>query len=317
MSDPVEAEQTPRAPGAFAEAALGAIALVLALLSFAFPVGWAAVAAGTLGLGLGAIGIRRLPGGRVPGSSWTLAGVAASGVGLLLGLIAATGLVGGGTSPTGPSLPADAVTAGTPSTGPSLPGGGGAAPGSTTPAVPDASAGRPQPTPGSTTANGQTAGGDDAVASGGAVGSALVAGTDPGWSHADHPVALGETVQLVTKKDQVAVDVTVTDVQRDASAVPATLLPSQGHRFVAVSYTVHALGPQTYEQPANASLCRLFSADGTAHRPSYFMAGNGPALDAYPLVAPGQAVTGWVLFEIPITSVPSSVSYSPTAEWRL
>ncbi|MEP7162009.1 MAG: DUF4352 domain-containing protein, partial [Dermatophilaceae bacterium] len=167
------------------------------------------------------------------------------------------------------------------------------------------------------TSNGESSGRDGVTTAGGAAGSELVPGADPGWSHADQSVALGKTVHLITKKDHVAVDVTVTNVQRDASAVPATLLPTQGHRFVAVSYTVHALGPSTYEQPATAQLCRLYTADGTAYRPSYFMAGNGQALDAYPLVAPGTTVTGWVLFEIPINSEPSSVSYSPTAEWRL
>ncbi|MEP7160862.1 MAG: hypothetical protein ABI746_07140, partial [Dermatophilaceae bacterium] len=157
MNDPVEAEQTTRAPGAFAEAALGVIALTLALLSFAYPVGWAAVAAGTLGLGLGAIGIRRLPAGRVPGASWTLVGVAASGVGLLLGLIVATGLVGG--EDTSVTAAADAATAGSPPTGQSLPGGGGVAPGSTTPAAPDTSAGTAQSAPGSATSNGATSNG--------------------------------------------------------------------------------------------------------------------------------------------------------------
>lgn len=305
--------------------AVATLALVLAIVSLWRPFGWFAVVAAVVGLALGAYGLRArsssasgdlIPGGgdrpaeAPPPSSWALGGLAASGVALVLGLITAVGLVGGSGGEEEAASPA-------------LPAAGGAgalSPGPTGSPTPTETAADP-------TSVGTPAAGSATAPTSGPVGQAptvsappgapLVPGGDPGWSRPARSVALGETVQLITKKDRVAVDVTATVLDKDASAVPATLLPTPGHRFFAVSYTVRAPGPASYAQPPSSQLCRLITADGAAHRPSYFMAGNGPALDAAPLVAGGSSATGWVLFEIPEGQEPVAVAYSPTAEWRL
>ncbi len=315
--------------------AVATLALVLAIVSLWRPVGWFAVVAAVVGLALGAYGLRArsfsacgdlIPGGgdrpaeAPPPSSWALGGLAASGVALVLGLITAVGLVGGSSGDEAPAVASPPVTGGGATLGPAPTGTPAADPTSTgTTAAGTTAAGTPAAgTPATGTTAGPTSGPTDRAPTVSAPpGAPLVPGTDPGWSRPPRSAALGETVQLITKKDRVAVDVTATALDKDASAVPATLLPTPGHRFFAVSYTVRAPGPASYAQPPSSQLCRLITADGVAHRPSYFMAGNGPALDAAPLVAAGSSATGWVLFEIPEGQEPVAVSYSPTAEWRL
>lgn len=327
MNDPVGGPSSARRLDRIEVLAVGALALVLALVSLWRPVGWFAVFAGVVGLALGMYALRRGSAARsegpVPGgdersaqteqrSPWVLSGVAASGVALVLGLITAVGLVGG-------SSPEEETAAQTSS--PAAPPAGDAtppgAPEATSAATPQSATPQPASEPAQTSADDSPAPAGRAPTVAGSPGAPLLPGADRDWSRPEHPVALGETVQLITKKDRVAVDVTATSLDQSASAVPATLLPTPGHRFVAVSYTVRAQGPATYAQPPSSQLCRVITGDGVAHRPSYFMAANGPALDAAPLVAAGSSATGWVLFEIPTEAEPIAVAYSPTAEWRV
>ena len=318
-------------PLVLASVATAALALVLAILSLWRPLGWFAVVAAVAGMGLAAYGMRRRVAGQsgdlVPGggerpesgaqpSSWALGALAGSGVALVLGLIAAVGLVGGsGAQDASQSSPA----AGTPDSPvaslPESPGADLGAPGAASPT----SVGTLQSgSPSLGVTLGQTTGPIGRAPTVSAPSDApLVPGTDPGWPRPERAVPLGQAIQLITKQDRVAVDVTATTIDKNASAVPATLLPTPGHRFYAVSYTVRAVGAASYAQPSSSQLCRLVTADGVAHRPSYFMAGNGPALDAAPLIAAGSSATGWVLFEIPDDKEPIAVAYSPTAEWRL
>ncbi len=136
-------------------------------------------------------------------------------------------------------------------------------------------------------------------------------------THAPNPVPMGTAIPLVQNKT--GLELTVTAHLIDTAAAPSipSMKAAPGYTYVSANVTIANHGPGSFKPASAFAAFRLFTKDGKAYRASLLRPAKGPALDQYPEITEGSTVSGWVLFEIPAASPPTSLVYYGAGEWRV
>lgn len=140
---------------------------------------------------------------------------------------------------------------------------------------------------------------------------------DPTATHHDRVAVLGEVVVLVEERSGNRLSATVDKVVPGATARTSAAKTAPGHHYVGVRFTFVNPGSKVMGVPGPRNVpIRLFLTDGRAFAPAVWGPAEGRDLDTLGLVRPGQAESGWLLFEVPEQSKPASVVYGKLGEWR-
>jgi len=151
-------------------------------------------------------------------------------------------------------------------------------------------------------------------------GTAPVTGTTPTAPPADAEVGKRLVIAGILAGERIAVTLLdVRDPVRITSETPFD--PGEGNRYYAVRLRIENIGTvATNESPLTAA--RLF-VDGGAVEPEILSAVE-PGFPGNPTIGTGDALTGWVTFEIARSAVPQRLKYTPRAgfskesgSWRL
>ncbi|MFG2662439.1 hypothetical protein [Streptomyces sp. NPDC048425] len=125
---------------------------------------------------------------------------------------------------------------------------------------------------------------------------------------------LGDTLKLVGMEGSlngtgtIEADFTLEKFEDHAKSAIGVLEPAAGNRLVAAKFTIVETGTGTYSDTGYAG-ANVFDANGQGYQGKPGTPTIGKSLGTQVIVAPGERVSGWVVFEVPEDAEITAVTY--------